>query len=57
MIHLHVCAYNERHPHSAQGYLSPREYMRHRTSNGLSDKSYQDNIGANPLRFSSKTLK
>ncbi len=31
--------YNEWHPHSAQGYRSPREYLRRRTSNGLSDKS------------------
>lgn len=30
--------YNENHPHSALGYRSPREYLRSRTSNGLSDK-------------------
>ncbi len=30
--------YNEWHPHSALGYRSPREYLRRRTSNGLSDK-------------------
>ncbi len=30
--------YNEWHPHSALGYRSPREYLRHRTRNGLSDK-------------------
>lgn len=32
---------NERmleHPHSALGYRSPREYLRRRISNGLSDK-------------------
>lgn len=30
--------YNEWHPpHSALGYRSPREYLRRRTSNGLSD--------------------
>ncbi|NAV69281.1 IS3 family transposase [Salmonella sp. zj-f50] len=29
--------YNEWHPHSALGYLSPREYLRQRASNGLSD--------------------
>ena len=30
--------YNEWHPHSALGYRSPREYLRRRTINGLSDK-------------------
>ncbi|WP_410200597.1 IS3 family transposase, partial [Klebsiella quasipneumoniae] len=30
--------YNEWHPHSELGYRSPREYLRRRTSNGLSDK-------------------
>lgn len=30
--------YNEWHPHSALGYRSPREYLRRRTSNWLSDK-------------------
>ncbi|HBS1018553.1 TPA: IS3 family transposase [Klebsiella pneumoniae] len=30
--------YNEWHPHSALGYRSPREYLRQRASNGLSDK-------------------
>ncbi len=30
--------YNEWHPHSALGCRSPREYLRRRTSNGLSDK-------------------
>lgn len=30
--------YNEWHPHSAPGYRSPREYLRRRTDNGLSDK-------------------
>lgn len=30
--------YNEWHPHSALGYRSPREHLRRRTSNGLSDK-------------------
>ncbi|QKM91676.1 IS3-like element IS2 family transposase [Escherichia coli] len=35
--------YNEWHPHSALGYRSPREYLRQRACNGLSD-----NIGANP---------
>ncbi|MFW2313059.1 IS3 family transposase [Klebsiella pneumoniae] len=30
--------YNEWHPHSALGYRSPREYLRRRASNGLSDK-------------------
>jgi putative transposase len=40
--------YNEWHPHSALGYRSPREYLRRRTSHGLSDKVY-GNIGANPL--------
>ncbi|WP_134802240.1 IS3-like element IS2 family transposase [Shigella boydii] len=29
--------YNEWHPHSAQGYRSPREYLRQRACNGLSD--------------------
>ncbi|HBZ1173933.1 TPA: IS3 family transposase [Klebsiella pneumoniae] len=29
--------YNEWHPHSALGYRSPREYLRQRASNGLSD--------------------
>ncbi|EJS5317484.1 IS3 family transposase [Escherichia coli] len=29
--------YNEWHPHSALGYRSPREYLRQRSSNGLSD--------------------
>ncbi|EIK6803591.1 IS3 family transposase [Escherichia coli] len=29
--------YNEWHPHSALGYSSPREYLRQRASNGLSD--------------------
>ncbi|PAZ25361.1 hypothetical protein APX81_26810 [Escherichia coli] len=29
--------YNENHPHSALGYRSPREYLRQRASNGLSD--------------------
>ena len=29
---------NEWHLHSAQGYRSPLEYLRWRTSNGLSDK-------------------
>ncbi len=29
--------YNEWHPHSALGYRSPREYLRQRTCNGLSD--------------------
>ncbi|MGS3924034.1 IS3 family transposase [Escherichia coli] len=29
--------YNEWHPHSALGYRSPREYLRLRASNGLSD--------------------
>ena len=29
--------YNERHPHSALGYRSPREYLRQQASNGLSD--------------------
>ncbi len=29
--------YNEWHPHSALGYCSLREYLRHRTSNWLSD--------------------
>jgi putative transposase len=40
--------YNEWHPHSALGYRSPREYLRRRTSNGLSDKKC-GNIGANPV--------
>ena len=30
--------YNEWHPHSSLGYRSQREYLRRRTSNGLSDK-------------------
>lgn len=30
--------YNEWHPHSTLGYRSPREYLRRRTSNRLSDK-------------------
>lgn len=30
--------YNEWHPHSALGYRSPREYLRRRPSNKLSDK-------------------
>ncbi len=30
--------YNEWHPHSVLRYRSPREYLRRRTSNGLSDK-------------------
>ncbi|MGK0603392.1 IS3 family transposase [Yokenella regensburgei] len=30
--------YNEWHPHSALGYRSPREYLRRRTRNRLSDK-------------------
>jgi len=29
--------YNEWHPHSALGHRSPRECLRRRTSNGLSD--------------------
>ena len=29
--------YNEWHPHSALGNRSPREYLRQRASNGLSD--------------------
>ncbi|EFG9989652.1 TPA: IS3 family transposase [Escherichia coli] len=29
--------YNEWHPHSVLGYRSPREYLRQRASNGLSD--------------------
>ncbi|MGQ7790237.1 integrase core domain-containing protein [Shigella flexneri] len=29
--------YNEWHPHSALGYRSPREYLRQRACNGLSD--------------------
>ncbi|MCD3739167.1 IS3 family transposase [Escherichia coli] len=29
--------YNEWHPHSAPNYRSPQEYLRQRTSNGLSD--------------------
>ena len=29
--------YNEWHPHSARGYRSPREYLRQRACNGLSD--------------------
>ncbi|WP_201480134.1 integrase core domain-containing protein, partial [Escherichia coli] len=29
--------YNEWHPHSALGYRSPREYLRQRAYNGLSD--------------------
>ncbi|OKT53171.1 transposase, partial [Escherichia coli] len=28
---------NEWHPHSALGYRSPREYLRQRACNGLSD--------------------
>ncbi len=40
--------YNEWHPHSALGYRSPREYLRRRTSNGLSDKSVWK-YRANPL--------
>ncbi|MFA8185488.1 IS3 family transposase [Escherichia coli] len=32
--------YNEWHPHSALGYRSPREYLRQRASNGLSDNRY-----------------
>ncbi|WP_370621656.1 IS3 family transposase [Citrobacter portucalensis] len=34
--------YNEWHPHSALGYRSPREYLRRRTSNGLSDKKFME---------------
>lgn len=30
--------YNEWHPHNTLGYRSPREYLRRRTINGLSDK-------------------
>lgn len=30
--------YNKCHPNSALGYRSPREYLRRRTRNGLSDK-------------------
>ncbi len=30
--------YNECHPYNSLGYRSPREYLRRRTSNGLSDK-------------------
>ncbi|SPY78225.1 insertion element IS2 transposase InsD [Providencia rustigianii] len=30
--------YNEWHPHSALGYRSPREYLRRRTHNEISDK-------------------
>lgn len=30
--------YNEWHPLNALGYRLPREYLRRRTSNGLSDK-------------------
>ncbi len=40
--------YSEWHPHSTLGYRSPREYLRRRTSNGLSDKKVYGNIGANP---------
>ncbi|EGS5112730.1 IS3 family transposase [Escherichia coli] len=32
--------YNEWHPHSALGYRSPREYLRQRACNGLSDNRY-----------------
>ncbi|MBC0389932.1 IS3 family transposase [Escherichia coli] len=32
--------YNEWHPNSALGYRSPREYLRQRASNGLSDNRY-----------------
>ncbi len=38
--------YNEWHPHSALGYRSPREYLRQRASNGLSDNRCLE-IGAN----------
>ncbi|EJR7282717.1 MULTISPECIES: IS3 family transposase [Enterobacteriaceae] len=34
--------YNEWHPHSALGYRSPREYLRQRASNGLSDNRCLD---------------
>lgn len=30
--------YNEWHPHSVLGYRSPREYLRRRTHNEISDK-------------------
>ncbi|EMV5903885.1 DDE-type integrase/transposase/recombinase, partial [Escherichia coli] len=33
--------YNEWHPHSALGYRSPREYLRQRACNGLSDNRWQ----------------
>ncbi|MFI4610050.1 integrase core domain-containing protein, partial [Klebsiella pneumoniae] len=35
--------YNEWHPHSALGYRSPREYLRQRASNGLSDNRCLEN--------------
>ena len=44
--------YNEWHPHSALGYRSPREYLRQRASNGLSDNrclQVSGNIEANPF--------
>ncbi|MCI3447423.1 IS3 family transposase [Escherichia coli] len=34
--------YNEWHPHSALGYRSPREYLRQRACNGLSDNRCLD---------------
>lgn len=37
--------YNEWHPHSALGYRSPREHLRRRTSNGLSDKKCLEILG------------
>ncbi|EFL9197443.1 transposase [Escherichia coli] len=33
--------YNEWHPHTALSYISPREYLRRCTSNGLRDNRYR----------------
>ncbi|AHE73567.1 hypothetical protein M942_24540 [Enterobacter ludwigii] len=44
--------HNEWHPHSAPGYRSTREYLRRRTSNGVSDKKVYGNTGTNLFTFS-----
>ncbi|WP_260757238.1 IS3 family transposase [Escherichia coli] len=41
--------YNEWHPHSALGYRSPQEYLRQRTSNGLSDNRCLEIQGQIPI--------
>ncbi len=46
--------YNEWHPHSALGYRSPREYLRRRTSNGLSDKRVWKYRGQSKIEYDFK---